>query len=321
MNKLFFLSQIFIYGAVFSQAPNNLQYPEDYTISELGTLSIQERGKGQTPLLLIADAGFEIDFFEDFINYNDSKYKFFVVTLPGNSINGYPLPKGSYSQRTWLEAIDSTLLNFVQRKKLGKVIISGHLTISTYLALRFSIDHPEVVAGTIIFAGQPYASWPSRKDPTGKTPVSLEERAGSIDYYMAPRFYKTVKKEQWNKGLYQAEHYSEKSAVGEALYQSTTLVPIPLMVQLLCEYFTTDISLEFDKIKKPVLLIKPGFDDEYLAKNPSHKQLFNEYWQDAASSPNYIVKTIPDSRLAIGHTYVEILSKEISRFVQEELRK
>ena len=320
MNKLLFLSQIFICSTVFSQAPNNLVYPEEYKTSKLGTLSIDERGKGTAPMLLIADAGFDTGFFEDFISHNDSTYKFFVVTLPGNSINGYPLPRGSYSQHIWLESIDSALVNFINQKKLNNIIVAGHLTISTYLAMRFSIDHPEVVAGTIIFAGQPYSSWPSRKDPTGNTPISLEERAGSIDYFMAPRFYKTVTREQWNNGLYQPNHYSENSDVGEALYNATALVPIPLMAQLLCEYFTTDISLEFEKIKKPVLIMKPGFDEGYLANNPSHSQLFHTYWQSAESLPNCTVKVIPNARLAMGHTYVKELSKQISQFTQQNFK-
>jgi pimeloyl-ACP methyl ester carboxylesterase len=211
-------------------------------------------------------------------------------------------------------------MSFVQQKKLDDIIVGGHLTISTYLAIRFSIDHPEVVAGTIIFAGQPYSSWPSRRDPTGETPVKLEERAGSIDYFMAPRFYKTVTREQWNDGLYQPSHYSEKSEIGDALYNSTVLVPIPLMVQLLCEYFTTDISLEFEKIEKPVLIIKPGFDEEYLAQNSSHSKLFHSYWQSTESLPNYSMNTIPNARLGLGHTHVKELSIQISQFIQKNFK-
>jgi hypothetical protein len=41
----------------------------------------------------------------------------------------------------------------------------------------------------------PYASWPSPKDPTGKTPVSMAERVPNIDYYTMPRIFKPMSRE------------------------------------------------------------------------------------------------------------------------------
>jgi len=317
MKNIFLVFLLQFYTVAKSQELNNLKYSEGYKVSELGTLSVHQSGSGDIPMLLIADAGFDHTFFNEFTGFNKKRYTFYTVVLPGKIVNGYPISGGSYTQLVWLNAIDSALESFVKERKLKNLVVAGHLTISTYVAMKFSIDHPEIVAATTIFAGQPYASWPSRKDPSGNTPVSLEERGGSIDYYMAPRFYKTLTKEHWNAGLYQPEHYAKNAQVGQTLFDETVATPMPVMIQLLCEYFTTDLSLEFDQISHPVLIAKPGFDSEYLASNPSHKKLFDEYWNKAELLDNYIVKTIPEARIALGKTHVKQLSREVNRFINK----
>lgn len=296
---------------------NNLEYAPSYTTTKLGELHIYKTGNGKQPVILIADAGFDKSFFDQLADTYQDKFQFYIVSLPGSKeVAGYPLPSESYSEKIWLNSIDTSLVNLIKKENLSDVIIGGHLTISTYIVLRFIIDHPNLVSKAFILAGQPYASWPSQKDPSGQTPVSFEERKGSIDYYMAPIFYKTLPRSSWQKGLYQPDHYSLNDKIGKKLYKLTSSAPIPVMIQLLCEYFTTDISLEFSNVRTPTLILQPSFDRKYLSEYSSHKSIFWDSWEKAKKYPTYFnIKKIQGTRLSLGYEHVNIIKSDLNEFL------
>ena len=316
--SIFYLTiSLFTFHLSYAQPVNNLTYPTGYQTAELGQLKIEQFGEGERPFLLIADVGFTGNYFNNFLEGNSANFDFHVVTLPGTTeLAGYTIPSGSYANHSWLNAIDLALYRYVSNKNLKEMIIGGHLVIATHVALSFALKHPDIISHTIIMSGQPYASWPSPKDPSGKTPVSIEERKGSIDYFMAPRFYKTISKEDWNKGLYQPQHYSPNIGIGNELYQQTTTASMPVMIQMLCEYFTTDFSLQFDQVSVPTLILQPDFSNEYLAKNPTHQALFYDYWDAAKSNSNFTFKTISNARLSLGYEQIELVSMAIQDFIR-----
>ncbi len=293
---------------------NNLQYPADYSHSEIGSVSLLKKGRGTSSLIFITDAGIPPEFFEPLVRRLKRRFKCYVISLPGVSdLNGYKLPGGSYSNLVWLKAVDKSIEDVIKRERLENVTVIGHMIVSTYLALNFSLQHPELIDNCVILAGQPYATWDSHKNP-GK-PVSFEERKGSIDYYMAPRFYKTVAKESWNAGMFQPEDYSKNIELGQIMYNSTISTDMAIMIQFLCEYFNTDISRFFDDFKKEVLVLQPAFDEEYLKEKGNMKMLFWDMWNNAQDNEMITLKTLEDSRLAIGLENSKEVAEEIISFI------
>ncbi|MEM9680340.1 MAG: hypothetical protein AAF901_08460 [Bacteroidota bacterium] len=295
---------------------NNLKYPEGYKVSPLGKTLVNEYGIGEKAIAIIADPGFNEDFFKPLIE-ELKDYKILVFTIPGTpELNGYPVNTTSFGNRVWLKAIQTNIVEKLKESGYESYTLMGHLAISTHLVLRIALDQPELVSRGLILAGSPYSSWPSRSDPSGNTPVKLEERAGSMDYYLAPRFYKTLSKENWDQGLYQPEHYSKDEDLGNTLYTKSTKANVTVLINLLCEYFTTNISSELNNIKTSFLLLIPEFDKEHLEKYPARKNFFDNFWKADGEYPKmFKVAKIKDLRLGMGYEINRDLIHQIRTFL------
>ncbi len=309
----FLFTSIFV--SLFAQTNgeiNNLILPDNYPTN--GKCIINKYGTGTNHILIIADIGFSDLAFAPLIYINTNKYTFHVVTLPGSNLTPvYSLPKKgtSYSEKIWLNNVIKELNQYIDGLEISNLAVLGHINISSWVAMQMAINN-DTVSKLIMMAGVPFSTWPSRKYK-GK-PVKFEERKGSIDYFMAPRFYKTITRDNWEKGLYAANLYSNNHELSKVFWHQSASVPIAIMVQYLCEFFTDDISTRYNQLKKPVLVLEPDFKGENL----NTETIFWKVWDKARDLENFKIVRVENSSIMMAFDQNEKISLQISNFMDKK---
>jgi pimeloyl-ACP methyl ester carboxylesterase len=302
-----------------AQEINNLVLPPGTAIAKDGELGLVVKvGSGSTKVILIADAGFGADIYNEMMHQNRDRCTFYAVTLPGSD-NTKPAampPDGtSYAKQTWLINAQRGILGLIEKEKMQRPVIAGNLIIATSIALNLALTHPDKIGKVIILGGMPRASWPSQKGGQ----VLPEERPYAIDNYTAPKMYKEMSRATWNKNLYQAIQFSGDSSRGNLLFQQASAASIPVMTRYLCEFYTTDIAVDFQKISVPVLVLLPGFDEKYLEENQRFmdKEYLWNGWKKARENSNFQFETIPDARLFVWQDQAEMVNTAIRGFLEK----
>jgi pimeloyl-ACP methyl ester carboxylesterase len=282
---------------------------------------VEKIGHGPVKMILIADVGFGWEIYKDFMVSNKKRYTMYAVTLPGSG-NTPPLPMPAqntgYEKRTGLETLQTALVNLIEKEKMDKPVVAGNLIIAAWLAMNTAVNYPGKISKVIIFGAMPYATWPSPKDRSGNTPVSMQERAQNVDYYIAPRVFKPMKRETWLKNLFQPYQYTNDSTLADKLYQTSASVMIPVMARYLSEFYTTDISESFGSVKVPVLVFIPGFSDRYFSGHPNStdKKYFWNEWGNAGSNADFKIEKVPDARLFVWVDQLAAVNDRIKTFLE-----
>jgi pimeloyl-ACP methyl ester carboxylesterase len=308
---LFFLaaSELEAQSGAFQQDStlNNLEHPAGYRPPQLGIIpEVVRRGGGPIDVLLIPGWGFGAEVFEEFMRANESRYRMVAITLPGFSETAappMPRPGTSYGDATWTRAAEDAIARLIKSEGLRRPIVIGHFIVGTQIALRLAVHHPDLVGGLVIVGGEPMRYVPSRRDSTGKTPMSREERVDGMDRYMGPRWFKTVTKETFDANNYAPPQYSRDSARAMTLWRKSSAVPLPVMIRYLCEYMAMDLTDDFARISVPTRVLIPGFAPEVFAdpKQSYVKQLFIDSWENVrGKNPLITLRVIPDSRIFIS---------------------
>lgn len=304
---------------------NNLAHASGYRTVPLGSLGqVVRRGSGSQDVVLIAGWGFGRDVFESFIRANEHRYRMVAVTLPG--FGGTPAPPipphgTSYGEQTWTAAAEQALAELIARERLDHPIVIGHFIVGTQIALRLALNHPDRVGGVVVVGGTLYAPFPSRRDTTGRTPVTLEERVAGVDRFWAPRWFRFVTEETWRRGNYQPEHYSMDRARGRAFVEEAERVPLSVLIQYVCEFFASDLTLELPRLRLPVVALLPGFSPEVLADSAlgMTARAFAESWRPAANYPRIKVIRVAESGVFVMDDQPEALQRAVTELARSRL--
>ena len=293
---------------------DNLLHPEGYQTAEPGTFGhVEKRGSGSVPLVLIAGGGFGWKVYEPFMKEHETAYTMYAVTLPGmGGTKAPPMPPEgtSYGKQTWIRGGVAALVELIQKEKLDRPVIGGHFLEGSQIALRMTIDHPGLIRGAILFAGTAVMAVPNMK-PT------LEERIRYQDERMAPNWFKTVTLRTWNDNNFPPRSYSLDPERGEALFEQVSHGPLPVFIRYLLEFWASDISLEFGDIKRPVLVLTPGFPEAMLEDEATKwlQYYFIDTWNGVEVNPLVKHRTIDDAAIFVWLDQPERVKAEVSRFV------
>lgn len=256
-----------------------------------------------------------------------SRYRMVAVTLPGfGGTAAPPMPPAgtSYGDATWTRAAEEAIARLITTEGLHKPIVLGHFIVGTQIALRLALDHPDLIGGLVIVGGEPMRYVPSRRDSTGKTPMSREERVHGMDHYMGPKWFKTVTRETFDANNYPAPQYSRDSARAVTLWRTSAAVPLPVMIRYLSEYMATDLTDEFARLSVPTRVLIPGFAPEIFAdpKQSYAKALFIDSWDNVrARNSLAILRTVPNSGVFITHDQPQAVRDAIAEVATELVRE
>jgi pimeloyl-ACP methyl ester carboxylesterase len=196
----------------------------------------------------------------------------------------------------------------------------GHFTQGTQLALRMAIDFPDVISGVIILGGPAKFILISG----GKAvEYPLPNTVSYIDRVTAPNWFKSIGKAEYDDGNYLPEVYSIDSTIANSLWAHCASVPLPVAVHAVCEFFASDVTLETDKIKVPVLVLRATFNDQILSK-PVNNYLMPQFitaWDKVKNANSrFQLIDIPNASTFVWKDNAKMVNKQIKRFSNSILK-
>jgi pimeloyl-ACP methyl ester carboxylesterase len=279
---------------------NNLVHLPGYkTASPQEPLQFIKKGKGLQVLILIPGLGFDASIFRDFMEYNKKKYTMYAITIPGfgkTKATDLPPSGTSYSNNVWCKRVMEGIDCIVKKENLDKFYIAGHFTLGSEIAFQYAFTRPEKIKGMIALGGQARFVNPRFLETSPRRTFMV------VDTFFAPKWFKLVNKSTWDNGMFPADRYSVNKKTATDLWNMSAKVPIPVMVQYLCEYMTIDNTLDFKNASFPVLVLKPSFNPSMLdsSANTALKwQFINEWDKKTKGLPNFTLKTISNSAIFV----------------------
>jgi pimeloyl-ACP methyl ester carboxylesterase len=301
---------------------NNLAHYPGYETCEYGAIpEFTKVGKGKLTLLLIPGLGFDATVFDDFIKANKNNYNMYVVTIPGyGNTKAPPMPTAgtSYGDQSWNKGVIEGLVKLIEKENLKRPVVVGHFVQGTQLALRMAIDHSDKIRSVIILGGP--AKFISIINGEPKE-FPLNGTISYVDKNTAPTWFKQINKNDFNDGNYLPEIYSLDNTVGDDLWKQSASVELPVMVRYLCEFFASDIKMEFAKIKCSVLVLRAMFSDKVLQmpiNNYVSPQFINSWDDAAAKNPLIRVHDIQNSASFVWKDQPDEVYKAIKTFLNEK---
>jgi pimeloyl-ACP methyl ester carboxylesterase len=286
---------------------NNLVHPKGYVTSDWNKLGrVKIEGKGKTPMILIPSLGFSAEAtYGEFMELNKAKYKMYAVTPAGyGGTPAPPMPKigTSYGEAVWTNNTQKAILDLVNERQLQKPILVGHFINGTQVALKLAIDYPDKFGGVIIISGEPFRNGMSK---------------AMIDKVMAPRWFKKVTPETWEKGNFDPSIYSIDNQVASMFGKIANNPELPTIIQYLCEFLATNVTSEMGDLKIPVLILEPEFTDK-ANEIPYAKYLLNS-WSELKSKfgNNIEFITVKNTHVFIMHDNLKDLNKYIRKFLKK----
>jgi len=302
---------------------NNLQFAENYkTLPKDERPPVSKTGQGKQNVILIPGMYSRSSSFENFMARNQSRYRLYLLTPPG--IDGTPARQmppadSSYGDLAWTRAVEADILNLIEREKITKPVIVAERYPASNAAIALSLKHRDKIAGLVLIGTNFLPPFPSLRDPTRQTFMTLAQRVSSIDEGTAQKWFKYVTPETWLSNNYLPEWYSADPSEGQQAWREIEAAPLPIKIRYLCEFWSSDVTEDFKKLEIPVMVLVPGFDEQFLA-NPANsfaKTSFLDGWnQPALKRPNIEVVTIPGARLMLLDNQPKLTDETIAKFVE-----
>jgi len=302
---------------------NNLELPKEYkTLADHHPPVIAKKGSGKQPLILVRGMYSGAKSFDSFIARNQSQYKFFLVTPPG--INGtpsrpMPRPGTSFSELTWTRRLERDILDIIRREKLNKPVIVAERQPAAQAAIELAIEHPDQIGGVVLVGTNLVQFFSSPKDPTRKTPIAFSDRGGFVDESWAAKWFKYVTPETWKNGDLAKQLLSVDPARGQTAWEELESAPLEVKVRYLCEFWASEVTRGFDKLKVPVLALVPGFDEKFLAApaNGFAKPAFLDSWETLVpKNPQLELVKIPNARMLVLDDQPKLADDAIATFIE-----
>jgi len=316
--SLFVLFLLCFYG--FSKAQiNNLKHEPDYQTSEWGKLGeVQKFGNGEQSMILLPGWGFDWTIFKSYIDQHKEEFTFYAVTFPGfGNTSAPPMPEDNenYSDLYWTKGILKGLKDLISKENIEDPVLMSYFTYSNHIAMRMALDYPDLIKKVIIVSGMAKytANYPSLE------PRNLAQRIAYIEKGLAPRWFKTVSKSTWDEGNFYPITFSKDSLIARKYWDQMSAIPIPVMVRYLCEFYCTDISLEFENLQVPTLVVVPAFTPEiFKMDNSSYIGAFFHYsWQGAKEQSDKMhLITLTNTHAFILEDQPEKLDEVIDLFLK-----
>ena len=303
---------------------NNLELPPGYqTLRDNQTPVIIKKGQGQQTLILVPGMYSGNRSFDGFIARNESQYKFFLLIPPG--INGTParaMPAvgASFSELTWTRRLERDILDLIRREKLTKPIIVAERQPAAQAAIELASEHPEQIGGVVLVGTNLVQFFSAPKDPTRKTPIAFADRGGFVDESWAAKWFKYVTPETWKNGDLGKQLLSVDPARAQTAWDELESAPLEVKIRYLCEFWASDVTRSFDRLKVPVVALVPGFDEKFLAEpaNGFAKPAFLDSWETLVPKhPQLELIKIPNARMLVFDDQPKEADDAIATFVKK----
>ncbi len=319
MKRILLALICFCFSMQISAQTNNFLHMGDYQTSEWGVLGeVKKIGDGEKNAILIPGWGFDWTIFKDFIKSHEDEYTFYAVTLPGfGKTFAPPMPKDSekFKDLFWTNGIIHGINKLISSQNIESPILISYFTYANMIALKLALDYPEKIQKVIIISGMAkfMATLPSYE------PRNLDERTLYVEEVMAKKWFKSIDKKKWDEGNFTPNVFTKDTLQARKYWDQLSQVPMPVAIRYLLEFYCTDLSLEYSKLKIPVLIIIPTFSvqDKNYAYTSS---FFHDSWIGAKTQSKFLhLIAISDTQAFITNDQPDKLKDIIELFISNKL--
>lgn len=305
---------------------NNLALPKEYkTLPDNHAPAITKGGVGKQALILVPGMYSGKRSFDGFVARQQSQYKFFLLTPPG--LNGTPAratPAAytSFGELSWTRRLERDILDLINREKLNKPIIVAERQPGAQAAIELASEHPDRIAGVVLVGTNLVQFFAAPKDSTRKTSIAYAERSGFVDESWVGKWFKYVTPETWKNGDLGKQLLSVDPVRAQQAWDELEAVPLEIKIRYLCEFWASDVTRDFAKLKVPVLALVPGFDEKFLADpaNGFAKPAFLDSWDTLVPKhPQLELVKIPNARMLVLDDQAQLADEAIAKFIQRRV--
>jgi pimeloyl-ACP methyl ester carboxylesterase len=301
---------------------NNLELPKGQTVSDNVPPVIVKKGRGKQALILVPGMYSGRKSFDGFIARNESQYRIFLVTPPG--LNGtqprsVPAAGSSFSELTWTRRLERDILDLIRRERLTRPVILAERQPAAQAAIELALEHPDQVGGVILVGTNLVQFFPSPRDPTRKASIAFADRGPFINETWAAKWFKYVTPETWNNGDLGKQLLSADPARAQTAWDELEAAPVEIKIRYLLEFWASDVTQGFDRLKVPVLALVPGFDEKFLAEpaNAFAKPSFLDVWDTLVpKNPHLELVRIPNARMLVLDDQPQAADQAIAAFIK-----
>jgi pimeloyl-[acyl-carrier protein] methyl ester esterase len=298
---------------------NNLRHPAGLATTPFGTLgAVRTVGSGPRTVVLLAGLGFGGGIWDEFMARHARTFTMHAVTLPGfGGTPPLPMPNApsSYADGAWTQSAVRGVKALVDSLRVPRVTIVAHWALATQVALRLAIDHPDRIEAVVIVGGALKAYY---ENTPGMMDWSAAQRAAFADG-MGRGWFRTVTRETWDDNNFMSYDYAVNPRRGLFLWREAQTPTLSVWIRYLLEFYGTDVSAELPRLRVPVLVVQPGFDDSafYIEEGRNYmRNLAIDSWRGAADRNSMIeIQSVPASRLFVMFDQPEALDSAIAAFL------
>jgi pimeloyl-ACP methyl ester carboxylesterase len=303
---------------------NNFGQIKEYeTLAKDSEPVIKETGRGKQTLILVPGMYSGHKSFDGFITRNQSQYRIFLLTPPGlNGTPTRPLPVSgtSFSELTWTRRLEQDILDLIRREKLTKPVILAERQPGAQAAIELAIEHPDQIGGVVLVGTNLVQFFPSPRDPSRRTPIAFADRGAFVDESWAEKWFRYVTPETWKNGDLGKQLLSTDPSRAQTAWDELEAAPVEIKIRYLLEFWASDVTRGFNKLKIPVLALVPGFDEKFLAEpaNGFAKPAFLDSWETLVPKhPQLELVKIPSARMLVLDDQPEAADQAIRTFIKK----
>jgi pimeloyl-ACP methyl ester carboxylesterase len=226
----------------------------------------------------------------------------------------------SYGDQTWTRAAADAVVRLIRERRLERPVLVGHFVNGSQVTMRVAVEHPELVRSLVLLAGTPRYE-PVKDQRFWPRNLTLEQKVKAVDQFMAPRWFKTVTRETWNKNNWKATDLSVDSTRGSVFRDRTNAAPLPVLIRYLCEFHASDLWPDLDRLQRPLLVIQPHFTAAVRADTT--RQYLDSYleepWRGRLDGRPHTESVVVDSAgIMVMDDQPALVDRQIAEFVERE---
>ncbi|MFN8062754.1 MAG: alpha/beta hydrolase [Vicinamibacterales bacterium] len=298
---------------------NNLRHAPGTTTTAPPSLGhITKSGAGPRKVLLLPGLGFADDVWAEFMERHKADATMVAVTFPGfGGTSPMPMPPDGtpYASLTWTQAIVRGLEALLVSEGFTRVTIVAHWALASQVAMQLSLDHPDRVDAVILIGGPLKVYYEGAKNMLEWTAA---QRAQFVEG-MASGWFKTVTRRTWDDNNFMSYDYAVNPRRGLFLWREAQEPSLPVWIRYLLEFYSIDLSVRLKDLARPMLVVRPGFDDAQFYVEPDRNYMRNlclDSWRGAEAVNERIeFVTVPQSRLFVMFDQPEVLDRIVGDFL------